>query len=54
MGEGRAVWLVGSPLLKAYYTAWTGLDLRVGFATLCGTFHLLEDSLNILDMSIKI
>ncbi|RAL04865.1 pepsin-like aspartic protease [Aspergillus ibericus CBS 121593] len=31
-GEGRAVWLVGSPLLKAYYTVWNGLDLRVGFA----------------------
>ncbi|GKZ32789.1 hypothetical protein AbraIFM66950_002413 [Aspergillus brasiliensis] len=32
-GQGRAVWLVGSPLLKAYYTVWNGLDLRVGFAT---------------------
>ena len=31
-GQGRAVWLVGSPLLKAYYTVWNGLDLRVGFA----------------------
>ncbi|PYI01221.1 acid protease [Aspergillus sclerotiicarbonarius CBS 121057] len=31
-GQGRAVWLVGSPLLKAYYTVWNGLDLKVGFA----------------------
>ncbi|PWY90355.1 acid protease [Aspergillus sclerotioniger CBS 115572] len=31
-GQGRAVWLVGSPLLKAYYTVWNGLDLQVGFA----------------------
>ena len=29
---GQRVWAVGSPLLKAYYTVWDGIDLRVGFA----------------------
>ncbi|KAK7741738.1 hypothetical protein SLS53_004801 [Cytospora paraplurivora] len=32
--DGRGIWIGGSPLLKNYYTAWDGLDLRVGFAAL--------------------
>ncbi|KAI3400531.1 hypothetical protein diail_2730 [Diaporthe ilicicola] len=32
--DGRGVWVIGSPLLKQYYTAWDGQDLRVGFAPL--------------------
>ncbi|POS73965.1 hypothetical protein DHEL01_v207645 [Diaporthe helianthi] len=32
--DGRGVWVIGSPLLKQYYTAWDGRDLRVGFAPL--------------------
>lgn len=28
----QRVWAVGSPLLKAYYTVWDGIDLKVGFA----------------------
>jgi hypothetical protein len=32
--DGRGVWVIGSPLLKNYYTAWDGRDLRVGFAPL--------------------
>lgn len=28
------LWTLGSPLLKNYYTAWDGLNLRVGFAPL--------------------
>lgn len=32
--EGLGLWLLGSPLLKEYYTAWDGLGLRVGFAKL--------------------
>lgn len=32
--DGRGVWIIGSPLLKQYYTAWNGRDLRVGFAPL--------------------
>ncbi|ROV99513.1 hypothetical protein VMCG_06363 [Cytospora schulzeri] len=32
--DGRGVWICGSPLLKHYYTAWNGLDLRTGFAAL--------------------
>lgn len=32
--DGRGIWIVGSPLLKNYYTAWDGLDLRTGFAAL--------------------
>ncbi|KAK2613963.1 hypothetical protein N8I77_000829 [Diaporthe amygdali] len=32
--DGRGVWLIGSPLLKQYYTAWNGQDLQVGFAPL--------------------
>lgn len=35
--DGRGVWVVGSPLLKNYYTAWNGLDLKVGFAALRST-----------------
>ena len=27
----QPVWLLGSPLLKAYYTVWDGLNLKVGF-----------------------
>lgn len=33
-GDGRGVWVIGSPLLKQYYTAWNGRDLQVGFASL--------------------
>ena len=33
--DGRGVWIIGSPLLKNYYTAWNGLDLKVGFARIC-------------------
>lgn len=33
-GDGRGVWVIGSPLLKQYYTAWNGRDLQVGFAPL--------------------
>lgn len=33
-GDGRGVWIIGSPLLKQYYTAWNGRDLQVGFAPL--------------------
>jgi hypothetical protein len=32
LGEGRPVWILGSPLLKEYYTVWDGLNLNVGFA----------------------
>lgn len=32
--DGRGVWVIGSPLLKQYYTAWNGRDLQVGFAPL--------------------
>lgn len=35
--EGLGLWLLGSPLLKEYYTAWDGLGLRVGFAKLRDT-----------------
>lgn len=35
--DGRGVWICGSPLLKNYYTAWNGLDLRTGFAGLKST-----------------
>lgn len=35
--DGRGVWIVGSPLLKSYYTAWNGLDLKTGFAALKST-----------------
>ncbi|KAL4863890.1 aspartic peptidase domain-containing protein [Aspergillus spectabilis] len=28
----RPVWIVGSPVLKAYCTVWDGLNLNVGFA----------------------
>lgn len=33
--DGRGVWIIGSPLLKNYYTAWDGLGLKVGFASTC-------------------
>lgn len=33
-GDGRGVWIIGSPLFKQYYTAWNGRDLQVGFASL--------------------
>ncbi|EON96397.1 putative acid protease protein [Phaeoacremonium minimum UCRPA7] len=33
--DGRGVWVIGSPLLKNYYTAWNGLDLKIGFAQTC-------------------
>lgn len=32
LGEGRPVWILGSPILKEYYTVWDGLNLKVGFA----------------------
>lgn len=32
----RAYWLVGSPLLKHYYTVWDGADLRIGWAQIAG------------------
>lgn len=32
--DGRGVWVIGSPLLKQYYSVWNGRDLRVGFASL--------------------
>lgn len=32
--DGRGVWVIGSPLLKQYYTTWNGRDLQVGFAPL--------------------
>jgi hypothetical protein len=32
LGERRPVWILGSPLLKEYYTVWDGLNLKVGFA----------------------
>ncbi|KKK22389.1 hypothetical protein ARAM_002223 [Aspergillus rambellii] len=28
----QPVWLLGSPVLKAYYTVWDGLNMKVGFA----------------------
>lgn len=31
---GMGLWTLGSPLLKNYYTAWDGLGLRVGWASL--------------------
>jgi Eukaryotic aspartyl protease len=31
-GEGRPVWILGSPFLKSYFTVWDGLNLKVGFA----------------------
>lgn len=31
-----AYWLVGSPLLKQYYTVWDGQDLKVGWAQIEG------------------
>ena len=31
--DGTLVWLLGSPLLKSYYTVWDGLNYEVGFAT---------------------
>ncbi|KAL3475781.1 aspartic peptidase domain-containing protein [Aspergillus californicus] len=39
-GEGRPVWILGSPVLKAYYTVWDGLGLRVGFAEAGGEGEL--------------
>ncbi|KAI1487752.1 aspartic peptidase domain-containing protein [Biscogniauxia mediterranea] len=33
---GQAFWLLGSPLLKAYYTIWDGLNRKVGWAQLKG------------------
>lgn len=36
--DGRPVWIFGSPLLKNYYTAWNGLDLKLGVAALKSTF----------------
>ncbi|KUI68961.1 Cathepsin E [Cytospora mali] len=38
--DGRGVWIAGSPLLKNYYTAWNGLDLKVGFAALASASSL--------------
>lgn len=32
--DGMGLWELGSPLLKNYYTAWDGAELRVGFAPL--------------------
>lgn len=35
--EGNiGLWMLGSPLLKNYYTAWDGMNLQVGFAPLKG------------------
>jgi aspartyl protease len=31
-GEPPNIWIVGSPLLKNYYTIWNGIDLTMGFA----------------------
>lgn len=31
---GEGLWLIGSPLLKAYYTVWDGLNFRIGWAQL--------------------
>ncbi|KAI0600929.1 aspartic peptidase domain-containing protein [Biscogniauxia sp. FL1348] len=33
---GQGFWLLGSPLLKAYYTVWDGLNRKVGWAQLKG------------------
>lgn len=33
---GRPIWLIGSPLLKNYYTVWNGVDLTLGVARLRG------------------
>lgn len=30
--DGLPLWLVGSPLLKEYYSVWDGLNFRLGFA----------------------
>lgn len=32
--DGKGLWELGSPVLKNYYTAWDGSELRVGFAPL--------------------
>lgn len=32
----KAKWLVGSPLLKQYYTVWDGQDLKIGWAQIEG------------------
>ncbi|KAB5576301.1 aspartic peptidase domain-containing protein [Coniochaeta sp. 2T2.1] len=31
-GEGEGVWVIGSPVLKNYYTVWDGLNFGKGFA----------------------
>ncbi|KAH8657972.1 aspartic peptidase domain-containing protein [Xylariales sp. PMI_506] len=30
--DGPQLWVIGSPLIKAYYTVWDGIDLEVGWA----------------------
>lgn len=30
--DGKGLWLIGSPLLKNYYTIWDGLNYTMGFA----------------------
>jgi hypothetical protein len=30
---GRPAWIVGSPLLRSYYTVWNGIEQTLGFAT---------------------
>lgn len=34
--DGTAYWLVGSPLLKQYYTVWDGQGLKIGWAQIEG------------------
>lgn len=34
--NGTAVWLIGSPLIDKYYTAWDGVGLQVGWGKLPG------------------
>ncbi|CAJ2512165.1 Uu.00g051800.m01.CDS01 [Anthostomella pinea] len=32
--DAGSLWIIGSPLLKAYYTVWDGLNHKIGWATL--------------------
>lgn len=31
--HGRPAWIVGTPLLRSYYTVWNGVERTLGFAT---------------------